>query len=208
MMTSTTATAVRFFIAVPAVEANQTAIFGIGHTEEEAVADAYIDTCTQVPTVDQGTAPSRYVDGDTETTWTVTTTQGTETHYSEADADHQVQANSFVAQECTERLFLSVQEGSVDRWTTNNRLQDLDLDEDELAEMVDHVTERFANLDGEASAGWMAEHAYSDAIAFVDCYVRDGNGDLVAKPHSEMHTALCLVVRDLILAQIEEREAA
>jgi hypothetical protein len=210
-MTSTTSTAIRFFIAVPAVEANQTAIYGIGHTEEEAVADAYADTRTQVPTVAQGTAPSRYVDGDTERTWTVTTTQGSETHYTEADADHQVQGNSFVAQECTERLFLSVQKGSVDRWTTNGRLQDLDVNQGAVDDALDEVKD---GLDGEHAstiAALMAEDALDDAHTYVDAFIRqnsDSDYHDAVEDDAEFRLALDLTVRDHLLELIAERKAA
>ncbi|UIN36832.1 hypothetical protein [Methylobacterium oryzae] len=205
------ATDVRHFIAVPAVEANQTAIFGLGNTAEEAVADAYAEARTQVPTIETGTAPSRYVDGETEQTWTVTTTQSIETFYSEAEADRHVEANSFVAQECTERLFLSVQKGSVNRWTTSGRLQDLDVDQGAVDEALDEVKKRLIGDHEKIIADLDAEDALYEANLCVDSTIgQNGTSDYhdAISDNPEFRLALDLAVRDHLLELIAEREAA
>lgn len=204
-------TAVRYFIAVPAIEANQTAIYGIGNTAEEAVADAYAEARTQVPTVETGTAPSRYVDGETERTWTVTTTQSIETYYSEAEADRHVEANSFVAQECTERLFLSVRKGGVDRWTTNGNLQDLDVDQGAIDEALEEVKKRLLNDWTKVLADVDAGNALYEAGLCVDSTIgQNGTSDYhdAITDDPEFRLSLDLAVRDHLLTLIAERQAA
>ncbi len=203
---------VRYFIALPAEQSCQTAIFGIGHTEEEAIADAYDDSRTRAPTVEAVNLPSRHVDGETEEAWVVTTWEGRETFYSEAEADQHVLENAFVAEECTERLFVSLQRGSVDRWTTNAaRLQDLDLDEGAIEDALNEVKEGLDSEHASTIAALKPEEALSDAHAYVDAFVGQNEdseySDAVGEDR-EFRLALDLAVRDHLLELIAEREAA
>ncbi|HEV7345014.1 MAG TPA: hypothetical protein VGN60_05205 [Devosia sp.] len=144
----TTSTAVRYFIAVSAEEANRAAIYGIGHTAQEAIDDAV--SGAQLASNDIPEDEQRRRD-----------------QYGDLISVH------YVAQECTRALheFVEKNGGAGLSWGENDdRLQDLEVDgylADEIAEFVnDGVEKNWLYNEGHPSSWTAAQSA-------IDIYIND-----------------------------------
>jgi hypothetical protein len=203
---TTTSTAVRFFVAVPAN--GDDGIYGIGHTAKAALAEAYRGSQTHPADVSQ----------DEEGEWIVSHNGSDETFQDEDEARDYAAQLGFVAEPCTERLYVHVERYGCDaeqpgfRWAKGtDGLTDLDLGDDEVAldDAVDEVRAGFEGLDDGAKDEWTASSALADAHDYVFAYVIEGDetgmwGDL-AEVGTPFRTALDLLVRDEILDHIEAR---
>lgn len=121
MATPSADTAVRYFIACDRAGA---AIHGIGHTPDEAAADAYRESNSHEP----------YVRAEGEG-WVVTLPGGrVEQFYDEDEAREYAEEHDFIVRECTPALYEHVEKhGTPSRWTKNDAgLQDVE-QEDEAA---------------------------------------------------------------------------
>ncbi|UMY18783.1 hypothetical protein MMB17_05560 [Methylobacterium organophilum] len=205
-MSSKTDTAVSFFIAVPGDD-QASGIFGIGTSHDAAVQDAYAQSNSRPPAVianDDGT-------------WHVSTDTCEDNQFSdESEARSYAIQKGFIGRECTERLYRHIEANGCDasrfRWTkTPAGLDDLDIDQEQLDAAVAEVE---AGFEGNTSQGeWRAETALADAHDYVDAYVVDDevvDGELreALAEGTQLRTAADVAVRDLILAEISEREAA
>lgn len=109
-MTSTP-TSTRYFIAVPVDDG--VGIYGLGMTEEAAIADAWTQSNAAPPAVSQSDR------GD----WIVSNSTGIEHFDDEDDAREYADKIGFRATECTERLYRHIEAHGCDaksfRWTVD-----------------------------------------------------------------------------------------
>ncbi|MCJ2077806.1 hypothetical protein MKK68_19520 [Methylobacterium sp. E-016] len=204
----TTSTAVRYFVAEPANSG--TGIFGLGHTAEQAIADAHAQGQTRPATVtpmDDGMFVVNY-DGEAVGT------------YDDEDRAHaHAHRYGFEATECTERLYRHVESHGCDAsspgyswvWTDAQKsTYDLQVDEEAFASALEEVLTALHENDNDRDA-WKAEDALADAREYVDAYVAGDDSSewyLAVNEDAALRTALDLAVRDNILETIAEREAA
>lgn len=119
MATPSADTAVRYFIACYRAGA---AIHGIGHTPDEAAADAYSQSGTDEPQVS--------AEGDE---WVVTLSSGrVEKFDSEDEAREYAEEHAYIVRECTPALYEHVEKhGTPSRWTENDAgLQDVEQEDE------------------------------------------------------------------------------
>lgn len=193
-----------FYIATPVDPQSDGAIWGLGLTDEAAIADAYEQSNTHAPQISE-------VDGELPT-WTVTLSGGdTRAFTDEGEAEACAAEHGFKALPCTERLYRWCEQYELKSWTRDAAgLEDLDVDQEMLDAAVAEVNEGF---DGStAQEDWKAETALQDAHDYVDAYVVDDETvdedirDALTDP--QLRHAVDYAVRDVILDEIAERASA
>ncbi|UYW26245.1 hypothetical protein OKC48_23740 [Methylorubrum extorquens] len=209
-MTSTTATrtpSATFFVAVPGDDQGA-GIFGIGLSADAAVQDAYSQSNTSEPTIRKTESGSwKVIDHIT----------GNVAQFGNDESEARAYAiqKGFISRECTERLYRHVEAHGCSaghfRWNQGEGLDDLYIDETDLANALAEVKE---GIDGEHAStidALKAEEALADAHVYVDAFVGQNDGSeynsKVDTDH-EFRTALDLAVRDHLLDLIAERDAA
>lgn len=205
-MTSTlsSTTAIGYFVAVPGN--GEYGIYGVGRNVDAALAKAYrnTDTCPADVSQEKG--------GD----WVVSYDVGSEVFNDEDEAREYADELGFIAQRCTERLYIHVERYGWDTYQSDFRwaegadgLVDLDLGDDEraLEDAVGEVLIGFYGLDFEDQDGWTAKSALQAAHDYVDAYVIEGDQTgkwgRLADEQTPFRTALDLRVRDIILERVD-----
>lgn len=207
-MAQQTSTAISYFIAVPGDD-QASGIYGIGLTDQDAVADAYAQSNSSPPVV------SRDEDG----AWTVTIDTGDRVPFraaEETEARDYAAQKGFIARECTERLYRHIEQHGCDanhfRWTqTAGGLDDLDVDQALVDQAVAEVQSGFEGTS--SGADTTIETALQDAQDYVDGYIMDDesvdeNLREAIGDDAELRTAMDVAVKKILLDELAEREAA